>query len=238
MSSPFAQAIYDAHFDDRRRPLVAHDGEETEEHSLDHYFSEFSPEAGHDAWLESWLDGPVLDMGAGAGRHALYFQDRFETVAIEQSDLLVETMRDRGVEDARQADMFALREHFERDRFASALAIGTQTSLSGSLPGLRRFLRDLAFVTTPDATAVVDGFDPEHEVTKAKLDYRADPARGLAYRVLQYEYDGTLGAPWLYRLFTPDRVREAVVGTGWEVAEVKYGDDDWSHLYEIALRKR
>lgn len=237
MSSPFARAIHDAHFDERRGPLLAHDGEETEEHSLDHYFSEFSVEE-HGAWPESWLDGPLLDMGAGAGRHALAYQDRFETVAIEHSDLLIETMRDRGVEDARKADMFALRDHFERDRFASALAIGTQMSLSGSLQGLRQFLDDLAFVTTPDATAVVDGFDPEHETTKEKLDYRPDPARGLAYRVLQYEYDGSLGTPWLYRLFTPNRVREATIGTGWEVAEVRYGDDDWAHLYNVALRKR
>lgn len=238
MSSPFAQAIYDAHFGEQRGPLLAHDGDETEEHSLDHYFAEFSPEAGHGAWLESWLNGPMLDMGAGAGRHARYFQEQFETVAIEQSDLLVETMRDRGVEDARVADMFALREHFERDRFASALAVGTQMSLARSMDGLRQFLDDLAHVTTPDATAVVDGFDPEHETTREKLDYRADPARGRAFRLLQYEYDGTLGEPWLYRLFTPDRVREAVVGTGWDVAEVRYGDDDWAHLYEVALRKR
>lgn len=238
MSAPFPQAIHDLHFGEQRGPLVARNGEETEEHSLDHYFFEFTADGDRGGWLESWLDGPLLDMGAGAGRHALYFQDQFETVAIEQSDLLVETMRDRGVTDARVADMFGLRDHFERDRFASALAIGTQMSLSRSVQGLRRFLDDLAFVTTPDGTAVVDGFDPEHETTVEKLDYRADPAQGLAYRVLQYEYDGTLGEPWLYRLFTPDRVREAVVGTGWEVAEVNYGDDDWAHHYQLALRKR
>jgi hypothetical protein len=177
-------------------------------------------------------------MGAGAGRHALYFQEEFETVAIEQHDLLAELMTDRGVTDARVADMFDLREAFDRDRFQSAMAVGTQASLAGSRRGLSQFLGDLAFVTTPDATAVIDGFDPEHEATRAKLDYRSDPTEGLAYRVLQYEYDGALGEPWLYRLFTPERIREITVGTGWEVAGVRYGPDGWDHHYQVALEKR
>jgi len=44
-------------------------------------------------------------------------------------------MRDRGVVDVREGDMFALRDAFERDRFASALAIGTQIGLAGSMRG-------------------------------------------------------------------------------------------------------
>ena len=179
----------------------------------------------------------MLDLGAGAGRHALYFQEQFETVAIEHSELLVEVLRERGVEDARTADMFALPDAFERDRFTSALAIGTQMSLSRSMQGLHEFLGDLAYVTGPDGTAVIDGFDPDHETTAAMLDYYDDPTDGLAYRVLQFEYDGTLGEPWLYRLFAPDRIREAAVGTGWEVADVRYGDDEWDHNFQVALRK-
>lgn len=235
MSDPFSQALSDYHFEALQGPIHYRSGEEVREVSVDGYFEAFD---GSEGWMESWLDGPLLDMGAGAGRHALHFQDHFETVAIERSELLVEVMADRGVEDARVADMFALPEHFERDRFRSALAVGTQVGLSRSIAGLREFLNDLAYVTTPDATAVIDGFDPEHERTRDKLDFYDDPAPGLAHRLLQVEYDGTLGEPWLYRLFTPDRIREAVVGSGWEVAEVHYGDDEWDHLFDVALEKR
>lgn len=236
MTDPFARALYDRHVGEKEDPLLAHRGEETDEHEIGGYFDEFDP--GEDDWLVEWLDGPLLDMGAGVGRHALYFQDRFETVAIEQGDLLVEVMADRGVEDARKADMFALREAFDRDRFQSALAVGTQVSLTRSTRGLREFLGDLAHVTAPDGTAVIDGFDPDHERTRGKLDYYQDPTEGMAYRLLQFEYDGTLGEPWLYRLFTPDRIREAAVGTGWEVADVTYGDGRWDHVFNVALQKR
>lgn len=236
MSNPFASALQDYYRDEQRGPLLARSGETTREQALDHYFDDYDPDV--DDWLPAHLDGPLLDVGAGAGRHALSFQEQFETVAIEQSEVLVELMRDRGVRDARVADMFALREAFDRDRFGSVLSQGTQTGLAGSMVGLRELLADFAHVTGPDGTAVIDGFDPTAERTRAKIDFRPDPTPGLAYRVFQPEYDGALGEPWLYRLFTPEKLREATVGTDWTVVDVRYGDGAWDHVYNVALAKR
>lgn len=129
-------------------------------------------------------------MGAGVGRDSLYYQDQFETIAIEVSEYLVEIMRDRGVRDVRLANMFTLSEHFDRDRFRSVHSIGTQVGLAGSLPGVRQFLDDLAFVTTPDATAVLDNYAPEQKLTKDVFAFRDDPMPGLAYRVYHEVYEG------------------------------------------------
>lgn len=238
MPDPYSQVLHDIHFKDQRAPLYYLNGEEREEVDVEWYFDVVESEGDEEGWIESRLDGPLIDLGAGVGRHSLYYQEQFETVAIEKREPLVEVMEDRGVKDARVADMFALREAFERDRFQSALAVGTQVSLAGSLGGLRQFLGDLAYVTKPDATAVFDGFDPDRETTEQKIDYHEDPTPGLAYRVLQMEYNGHLGEPWMYRLFSPQKVREAVIGTGWEVAEIEYADDEWDHLYQVVLQKR
>ncbi|WP_128477963.1 methyltransferase domain-containing protein [Halorussus pelagicus] len=236
MADPFGRAVRDHHRGERDEPLAQRDGEQTREHPIEQfYFTEFAGEGENGRWLDARLDGPLLDLGAGAGRHALYFQERFETVAVEVSDDLVATMRERGVEDAREGDMFALREQFERDRFRSALAIGTQLGLAGSMDGLRRFLGDLAVVTTPDATAVVDCYDPARIETGELLGYRPDPTPGMAARVMTFEYEGELGETLLFRLFGPDRIREAAVGTGWSVEEVRYGDE--GPHYRVALEK-
>lgn len=48
------------------------------------------------------------------------------------------------------------------------------------------------------------------------------------------EYEGALGDIWLYRLFTPDRVREVAADTDWTVAEVRYPSEN---LYQLVLRK-
>jgi hypothetical protein len=233
-SDPLGRAVRDHHRGKRDEPLIDRDGPETREQPIERfYFEEFDPESDRGAWLESWLRDPLLDMGAGAGRDTLYFQEQFETVAIEISSYLVATMEARGVQDARHADMFALREHFDRDRFRSALAHGTQVGLAGSMQGLRQFLADLAFVTTPDATAVLHGYDPEQEATGEVLGYRADPTPGFASRVYHTEYDGE-HETLLFRLFSPDRLREAAVGTGWVVATLRRGSPQ---TYSAALRK-
>lgn len=234
MADPFGRAIRDHQQGTRTEPLYQRDGEASLEHPIEAFY--FDYEAGDDPWLESRLASPVLDMGAGAGQHVLALQDRFEAVGIEVSEALVETMRRRGVEDARLADMFALRETFERDRFASALAHGTQLGLAGSMQGLREFLGDLAYVTTPNGTAVVDGYDPDHEDTRELLGYRSDPTPGLAYRVMWFEYEGERGGALLFRLFSPDRIREATAGTGWTVTNVVRGDDNSNH-YRAVLEK-
>lgn len=239
MADAFGRAVRDHHRGERTEPLYQGDGEAVREHPIEaFYFAEFDPDDEAGSWLASRLDGPLVDLGAGAGRHALRFQERFETVAVEPSPALVETMRDRDVADAREGDMFALRESFGRDRFASALAIGTQTGLAGSMRGLSAFLADLAFVTTPDATAVVDCYDPDHPEAADLLGYRADPTPGLAHRVMWFRYDGETDPTLQFRLFSPARLREAAVGTDWVVDAVDRGGSGDGPHYRAALRKR
>lgn len=236
MADPFGRAVRDHYHGERDEPLLQCDGEAVLEHPIEQfYFSEYSPENETIGWFADYLEGPLLDMGAGAGSHALYFQEHGETVALEASEQLVTLMDERGVEDARQGDMFALRETFERDRFASALSYGTQLGLAGSMDGLRQFLSDLAYVTTPDATALLDCYDPTVEELREYLGYRADPAPGLAHRVMYFEYEDETGDILHFRLFSPDRMREAATPTLWTVSKVRQGSSE--HHYVAVLEK-
>lgn len=234
---PFGRAIRDYHSGDQQAPLIQRDGERTLEHPIEKfYFTEISGDSKKTAWIEAHLDGPLLDVGAGAGKHALYFQETYETVALEVSEQLVEVMANRGVEKPRHGDMFSLPEQFDRDRFGSVLVHGTQIGLAGSMAGLRTVLFDLAYVTGQEATAVIDCYDPESEMASELLGYRADRTPGLAHRVMTFEYDGTVGETLLFRLFSPDRLREATVGTAWELTDIRYGSEQKHYL--VALEKK
>jgi len=234
-SDAFGRAIRDHHRGEREVPLYQVDGPERREHPVEEfYFTAFDPATneGH-RWFADRLAGPLVDLSAGAGRHALHFQERFETVAVEPSPALVETMRERGVDDAREGDMFALAEEFPPDRFGSALAHGTQLGLAGSLAGVEAFLADLAVVTTPDATVIVDCYDPDRVDGEEMLGYRSDPAPGLAHRVMWFEYAGEAGPVLQFRLFSPDRLREAAGDTAWSVTEVERSGANSAHYHTV-----
>lgn len=125
-SDAFGRAVYEHYTGEEAGPLWQCDGPERRKHPIEAlYFEPYDPESHRGQWIASQLSGPLIDIGAGAGRDTLYFQGRFETVAIDTSPALVQTMTDRGVEDASEADMFDLRAAFDQDRFASALVYGT-----------------------------------------------------------------------------------------------------------------
>ncbi|AHG00218.1 type 11 methyltransferase [Halostagnicola larsenii XH-48] len=232
----FGRAIRDHYLGERNEPLVDRNGSATRVHPIEEfYFGAVTGESDKQQWVDSWLDGPLLDMGAGVGSEALYWQEQYETVAIEISNLLVKTMRDRGVENAVQADMFSLPDSFERNQFASVHAKGTQVELAGSMQGLRRFLGDLAVITKPNATAVIDFHDPEHEDAGELFGYRDDPTRGLAYRLFHCEYEGAVGKTLLFRLFSPARLRDATIGTGWELSDIRRSNNGYH--YRAALTR-
>lgn len=234
----FGRAIRDFHRGDQTVPLYQVDGPERREHPIEaFYFEPFDPASNENQrWFADRLEGPLVDLGAGAGRHTLYFQEQFETVAIDPSQALVETMRDRGVDDARKANMFSLRETFPANRFESALAHGTQLGLAGSLSGVEAFLDDLAHVTTADATAIVDCYDPSSLDCDDLLGYRPDPEPGLAYRTNWFEYEGDADPVLLFRLFSPDHLRTVASDTDWSVVEVSGNRTAGPH-YDAVLEK-
>ena len=239
MSDPFARALRDHYLGKRDAPLVVHgDGDadsESRNHPIQQFYFGDPPDDDALRWIEPWLDGPLVDLGAGVGRDTLYFQERFETVAVEAHDALVETMRDRGVDDARRGDLFAPRETFPADRFRSALIRGTQLGLAGSLPALGETLTDLGAVTTADATAVIDGYDPDRAGTADLVGYRPDPRPGLARRTMQFEYEGVRGSPLEFLLVGPERLRTAAA-PAWTLVAVDYPASSDTGYYRAVLR--
>ena len=233
---PFGRAIRDHHRGGRTHPLVDRDGGATREHPIERFYFEPVVDDPDIGWVESWLSGPLLEVGAGAGRHALYFQERLETVATDVSRHLVAVMDDRGVDDARRMDMFSLRETFDDDRFRSVFARGTQACLADSPARLQQFLADLAAVTTRDGTAVLDGFDPDHERAPELFGHRPDPEADVARRCYHQTYEGAVGETLSFRLVGPDQLRAAAEEAGWRVADVRRGDPRTPH-YQAALAK-
>lgn len=237
-ADPLGRAMFDHASRDDAGELFYRDGAEVERHDIrDTYFTPPSE------WNPDWrrrlasLRGPVLDAGCGAGTNARWLEAAGrEVVAIDVSPNAVRAARTRGVEDVRVMDLFEL--DFPDGRFRSVLAKGTQLGLAGSLPGVRAALADLARITDEAGVAIVDSYDPAALDPDTFVGYRPDPRRGVARRSFHFEYrrpdgDREVGRSLSFVLFGPDRLRDVLVGTPWELADV------WPQAayYRAKLRK-
>lgn len=112
------------------------------------------PEIERDAL--SCCRGRVLDLGAGAGRHALELQRRGLTVtAVDVAQEAVEIMRERGVVDARCGDLAAV----AGERFDTILLLMHGIGLVGTLEGLDEFLAQAHLHSENGAQIIFDSAD-------------------------------------------------------------------------------
>jgi SAM-dependent methyltransferase len=102
--------------------------------------------------------GPVLDLGAGAGRAALYLQQRgLPVTAVDASPGAAEVCRRRGVADVRLGDV---NDPPEDRRWAAVLLLCGNLGLGGSWDGSRRLLARLAELVMPGAVLAGDSVTP------------------------------------------------------------------------------
>jgi SAM-dependent methyltransferase len=155
-------------------------------------------------WLRNTIDpleahalnlcyGRVLDLGAGAGLHTLELQRRgFEVTAIDISPDCVTIMRERGVFDARTADLFA----FEDGQFDTILSICNGLDKVGRLADLPGFLDRMRRLLAPGGQLVADSFDLRTGADDARLATLAQKtAQGRYFGEMDlcFEYMGRIG---------------------------------------------
>jgi len=141
--------------------------------------------------------GPVLDLGAGAGRAALYMQERgLRVTAVEASPGAAEVCRRRGVADVRLGDVNDPPSDLP---WAGVLLLCGNLGLGGSWDGSRRLLARLAELAAPGAVLVGDTVTPD----------------GPAQVLLRIRYRD-LVTPWWPQYNIPAGEMAALVeGTGW-----------------------
>jgi len=162
--------------------------------------------------------GPVLDLGSGAGRAGLYFQERgLDVTSVDVSPGAVEVCRRRGLADVRLGDVADP----PRDRrWGAILLLCGNLGLGGSADGTRRLLTRLAELAAPGAVLAGDTVTP---------DGAAEVSLRIRYR--------DLVTPWWPQYNIPASQMTAVVrGTGWNIELHLADGDDHAVLLRRANR--
>lgn len=143
--------------------------------------------------------GKVLDVGAGAGCHALALQERgLDVTAVDISPLSCETMKERGVVNVECVNIFNQR---FQERFDTLLLLMNGTGIAGKLSRLPQLLSRLKQLMNPGAQILIDSSDLRYvyEDENGVLDVDLD---GAYYGEVDYQmtYRNIIGKSfdWLY----------------------------------------
>lgn len=100
--------------------------------------------------------GKVLDIGCGAGSHALYLQNKgFDVTALDNSEGCISVCRERGISSTVKSSIL----DYSEGTFDTILLLMNGIGLAGKLNNLSRFLQHLASLLRPNGQILLDSSD-------------------------------------------------------------------------------
>ncbi len=166
--------------------------------------------------------GRVLDVGCGAGRHALYLQRRgLEVVGIDASPRIVELARARGVRDVRLADACG-RLPFPDGAFDTVILLGNNLGIGGTPPRVQRMLRELHRVTSRRGRVLGSTRQPSttNPVHRRYLNRNVEKGRAVGQMRLRLVFNRARG-PWFdLLLLAPTDLMQLAASEGWKLTQV------------------
>jgi SAM-dependent methyltransferase len=177
--------------------------------------------------------GRVLDVGGGSGLHSLALQQQgLEVTAIDIDSRAVEIMLRRGVERARQADVFEL----DRGPFDTLLVLGHGIGMVETVAGLERFLDHATTLVADGGQLLLDSLDvraSDDPSNRAYLEANRRAGRYIGEVRLRFEHQGVIGPEggWLH--VDPATLAERAERAGWTTA-VLFDDPAGNYLARLA----
>jgi SAM-dependent methyltransferase len=164
--------------------------------------------------------GRVLDVGAGTGLHALALQRRgLDVTAIDISPDCVTIMRERGVRDARAADLYA----FGDGPFDTIINLCNGLDKVGRLADLPRFLDCMRRLLAPGGLLIADSFDLRvgaDAAGRAAIARKLAAGRYFGEIDLRFEYNGRSGPAFSVLHVDSETLAQVASEHGWSCAKL------------------
>ena len=176
--------------------------------------------------------GKVLDVGAGAGSHALYLQNdkKFKVTALDISPRSIEICKARGLENAVCEDFLK----FSDDKFDTILLLMNGTGIFQNLAKIDQYLQKLKTLVAENGQILIDSTDILYMYDQDEDGGVLVPATGY-YGELDYylHYKGESEEPmkWLYLDF--NTLKNAAQANGFKIQKVLQLED--SYLARLTL---
>lgn len=185
------------------------------------YFSDYTNWHPIEQKAMDFVNGRVLDVGCGAGRHSLYLQKKgFDVLGIDVSPIAIEVCKLRGLAKAKALSLDDI--DFKPNSFDTIIMMGNNFGLFGSFSKARKLLKIFYKMTSEGALIIADTRDP----------YKTDNPKHLAYHSLNKKKGRMAGqvrirtrfqtyvSDWFDYLMVSKKELTAILeGTGWTIKE-------------------
>ncbi|MDT3401506.1 class I SAM-dependent methyltransferase [Mucilaginibacter terrae] len=229
MNDVLGRALHDYHYNNTPSELWIHNlyGPK-EQMPIEAYFREEEDMPDLEWVALNECRGFVLDIGAGAGSHAIELQKRgYEVAAMDISPLSVEVMRARGVNDAFVADIF----QYNHKKFDTLLLLMNGIGLAGNIEMLKKLLGHLKTLLADGGQVLFDSSDVAY-LYEGKL-----PESGYHGEIkYQYEYKNQKGE-WFTWLYVDEQTLTTIAGECGFDMEVLYEDEHGQYLSRLITKK-
>ncbi|MHA6698070.1 class I SAM-dependent methyltransferase [Chryseobacterium sp. A321] len=170
------------------------------------------------------VKGEVLEIGAGAGSHALELQTRGCTVhALEISPSSCDVMTQRGVKTVICEDVF----EYSAQKYDTLLLLMNGIGLCGSLEGFDKFLQKAESLLRPGGQIVFDSSDIDYMYA-----YTRKPSFYYGQVECAYQYGKEI-TPWFHWLYIDfSALKKRALSLGWNT-EFLFEDEHYQYLAKL-----
>jgi len=167
------------------------DGNEEEMPASD-YFATFDDWTPTDRALTNWVHGRILDIGAGAGRVSLHFQEKgHDVVAVDLSEGCLKVLEKRGVKNIRRHNI--LEGPLEGEKFDTICLFGMNLGIPGLAKNRSQFIADLKSMLNPGGRIIGTQVNWDKTTKKIHIDFQRqlrDEGKHPVEMTLRFHYKG------------------------------------------------
>lgn len=186
------------------------------------YFTEYEQWSSIEQTAINRAAGRILDIGCGAGRHALHLQRQgFDVTGIDNSPGAIGVCRARGLKKALVRPVNEI-DRFAPDSFDTILMFGNNFGLFGGSDSAKMLLKKMSRITASNARIIAGTRNPYQTDDSDHLEYHElNRQRGrMSGQIrMRVRYRKIIGEWFDYLFVSPEEMQEIISDTDWQIEE-------------------
>lgn len=235
MKDLFGKAIFDFYTKNSPEDIITETSiSEEDEMSIEYLFRTYNEMPKIEQKALQLAKGKILDVGCGAGSHALSLQNErsLDVTAIDISEKAIETCVLRGIKNAKVENIL----DFEGEKFDTILLLMNGTGIFGQLKNCNTYLTKLKSLLNPSGQILIDSsdiiymFDEDEDGGKwipSENDYYGELVFNISYKGEKEE-----SFNWLYLDY--NTLQNAAISNGFNCELVLEGDH-YDYLAKLSI---